>query len=150
MTFKESVRATKQLTNAYRRGLQALRESDRNRLSCATPRRLRGSIDLDSHLAATQLQATRWDYGIGLRHDDTKDRVIWLEVHPASSGHVSEILDKLRWLRDWLRDSAPRLNALPREFVWVSSGPVHLQQGSRQARILASNGMRHPVSHLRI
>jgi hypothetical protein len=63
---------------------------------------------------------------------------------------VEDVLAKVGWLRSWLSRDAPALNALPSEYVWLASGPVHLGSGTRQWRTLAAKGVRLVGRHLRI
>ena len=143
MSFRNAVRATPPVSVAYRPGLQALREIDRKRVSCRDSRKVTGSLDLDGALKAERPHEPRWDYGIGYR-----EGVVWVEVHPASSSHIGDVIAKHDWLKAWLRDEAPRLHELPREFVWVASGAVSLPPGSPQRRRLAQAGIRFAGSHL--
>jgi hypothetical protein len=110
MCFRAAVEATLELKGAYRAGLKALSEPDRSRIVCPKPRRLAGSVNLETALRATHAHDPLWDYAIGWKADSRADRVIWAEVHPASSSHVGSILKKAAWLRTWLKTSAPRLN----------------------------------------
>ena len=146
MSFKKAVRATPSVCAAYQKGLRALRESDRNRITCL--RKLTGSLNLDAALESTCPNATRWDYAIGLVHEKNRDKVCWVEVHPASSKHIQDVLNKFEWLKNWLRSDAPRLNALPREFFWVASGSVALPPGDTKRNLLAQRGIRFAGSHL--
>src|SRR5437870_6011358 len=56
-------------------------------------------------LLAARPDDNRWDYGIGVKNES--EHVVWVEIHPASSNHVHEGIDKLNWLRSWLRSEAP-------------------------------------------
>ena len=141
MTFRDAVTGTNGLTHAYRDGLQALKATDRPRIRCADPRKLTGSVDLDHALSDSHPNDPRWDYGIGVRNRRRSEVVIWVEVHPASSRHIQNVLDKLSWLRRWLASSAPLLDQLPRRFVWVASGKVALPRDSQQRRRLAAEGI---------
>lgn len=150
MTFKAGVMAVPQLQYAYQPGLQALRERDRNQIQCSDTRHLAGSVDLDSALEATHPNDSRWDYGIGHRSGN-KEKAIWLEVHPANSSHVSEVIRKAKWLKVWLGRNTPRLFAMTREengYIWLATGSVSLQRGSRQARQLAMAGVAFPQPRL--
>jgi hypothetical protein len=148
MSFKEAVLATPSVGTAYQKGLQALREADRNRITCRDTRTITGSLNLDAALQSSHPNATRWDYAIGLVHEKGRDRVYWIEVHPASSEHIHDILTKFEWLNNWLRSEAPRRNALHREFVWVASGSVSLPPGDKKRNLLAQRGIRFAGSHL--
>ena len=151
MTFREAVGGTPSLRDAYRQGLQALSARDAKRLRVKDSRRLTGRVNLDEALRAAQPEAPRWDYGIGYRHSH-QEEAIWLEVHPASSRHVDEVLTKLRWLHEWLKGQAPDLHKLTRAgFYWIATdGQVALSRHSPQARRLAKAGLRGPwrVLHL--
>jgi hypothetical protein len=66
-----------------------------------------------------------------------QEMVYWVEVHPANSGAVNEVLSKLTWLNAWLRDSAPRISVS----LWITDEVAVTV--SPQAT--ASGFNRHPV-----
>jgi hypothetical protein len=148
MRFREAVEDTAAIRGQYREGLQGVRNVDRSRLSCATPRRLCGSVDLDGALRLVHPNDPRWDYAIGVSEGVQNDTVIWVEVHPASSCHVEEVLRKLQWLKDWLRYDAPAMGRLPRHFRWIATGTVSFRRGSREEKKIAQRGLRFPVKQL--
>ena len=141
MTFEEAVAGTEELADAYRVGLGALRARDKKRITCNDPRDLGGSLDVDDALSPSRPNDPRWDYGIGTRKGRRRELVVWIEVHPASSRHVRDVLNKLSWLKSWLVASAPLLNKFRRKFVWVASGRVALPQNSPQRKKLAAQGL---------
>jgi len=149
MGFKQAVAATQALEDAYRPGLGALRSADRHRIECANTRRLSGSVNLDEALAGTRPNDPRWDYGIGVRQGGRPERVVWAEVHPAATSNVKEVLRKLAWLKEWLGDSAPQLQRMPAEFVWIASGGVAIPRHAPQFRRLAMSAIRF-TRHLRL
>ena len=67
MRFREAVEKTKSLADAYRPGLQALKNVDRKRIECGNTNNLAGSVDLDGALSNSHSKDPRWDYGIGVR-----------------------------------------------------------------------------------
>jgi hypothetical protein len=142
--FRAAVLATEGLEDAYRTGLNALNAGHKRRIRCRRPNDLAGSVDIDDALLSTHPDSPRWDYGIGVRAQRRHDLVAWVEVHPASSSNVSEVLRKLEWLKQWLRTSAPRLNQLPAGYSWIATDGVHIQAGSRQWRQLAQAGLSPP------
>lgn len=143
MKFREAVLNTPALADAYCPGLQALKRADAEHITCTKPRDLAGSVDVDSALREICPNEPRWDYTIGIKHDLTSDRTIWIEVHPASStGEVNVVIAKLRWLKSWAADAAPDLLSLTREYVWVATGSVAFSQASPQRKKLASAGIR--------
>lgn len=149
MSFRDAVDATPELVGAYRRGLQALRAVDRQKLSLQRPRNLRGSVDLDGALADKYPDANRWDYGIGVQQAGN-DKVYWAEVHPARDGEIGVMLDKLNWLKGWLGNSGTLLNNLPREFIWIASGGIAITPTSPGLRRLATQGLTFRGGHFKI
>jgi hypothetical protein len=151
MTFEAAVRAAASVSDHYRNGLQALRAGDAGCIWCRNPRRLTGSVNVDGALQAAEPDAPRWDYGIGLRRKSAEN-AIWVEVHPASSTSITDMLNKLQWLRDWLRAQAPTLAALTQsDYYWVSTdATIAITPNSPQARRLAAAGLRGPMRILRL
>lgn len=152
MTFRAAVRAIPALVDAYRSGIQALSRADRDRIVCSNTRRLRGSVDIDAALVEALPNDPRWDYGIGHYNGKTEE-AIWVEVHPASSNHVSRVIQKAKWLRAWLGENAAALLGITRDgdgYVWLSSGTVSIQRGSRQAKKLAMAGVSFPRRRLEL
>lgn len=141
MKFKAAVTSTRDIASAYRKGLQALKAADRSRIHCRNPRILCGSIDLDSALRDLFRNEPRWDYGIGIKRTALIEEAIWVEVHPASSHHIDEMLSKLGWLTTWLTRNAPALERMSRRFIWVSSGSISLTAGSPQRKKIAAAGL---------
>ena len=141
MTFKAAVEATPEIQHAWNRGLQALRGRDRDCVQAGDTRRLSGSVDLDTTLRETYPQRARWDYAIGYRRNTGGEIVYWIEVHPANSGSVTEVLAKLNWLKPWLENNAPRLDELRKEFIWISSGRTSFTNTSPQAKRMALQGL---------
>jgi len=152
MTFKAAVEAAPAPVNhAYKPGKQALENRHRKKVDCADPRRLTGSLDLDKALAKEPGYASqpRWDYGIGYRPRNGAEQAVWVEVHPATTGEVSKVLSKLKWLRNWLTKEAGQLERLTSaasspSFVWVASAGVHISSNSPQARQLSANALSMP------
>ncbi|HKI19271.1 MAG TPA: hypothetical protein VKA15_15400 [Isosphaeraceae bacterium] len=150
MKFKDAVVETKGLTHAYPPGLRSLREVDRKRIKCKNPRSLRGSVDLDEALKDANPDDPRWDYGIGVEVNGGTDRAIWIEIHPASHHHINEVLKKHRWLKGWLTSSAPLLNQMDAEFVWIASGKVSIPPNSPLRRKIDAQGIRFAGQWLRL
>ena len=153
MSFRAAVRAAPApVGEAYRDGKRALAGAHRSRVTCADARRLTGSIDLDSALANEGEYASepRWDYGIGYRPDGAGERALWIEVHPADTSQVRQVVKKLHWLRTWLGDDGRELASLTvadrgvPPFVWIATRGVHIPRNSRQARLLRQEGLGMP------
>ena len=153
MRFREAVDATAELRGACLPGLQALKESDRNRIQCADTRRLKGSIDLEVRLKDHYREYPQWDYGIGWLEAAGRECAIWVEVHPASSGHVDDMIRKVTWLKNWLRNHAPCLKSLTRVengYAWVATAGISFRPGSPQAQKLTRAGVSFPQKQLRL
>ena len=133
MRFKGAVDAIPSLKGKCANGLQALEQSHSARIGTRTPRYVRGSVALDRELMSRYPTENRWDYGIGFTVSDMDDRVIWIEVHTANSLHVKPVLEKLRWLRNWLSDEGKPLSVLEATFVWLSTGRVAIPPKSPEA-----------------
>lgn len=146
MSFKTAVAGTPEVSAAYNSGLGALKRVDAARLTVQSPSKLTGSIDLDSTVKDLYPNANRWDYGIGFQHG-TSEKIYWVEVHPATDGEISVISNKLSWLKQWLVNSAPRLNSMNREFVWVASGKTAVTPKSNKLRKLVEQGVTFKGGH---
>lgn len=134
-----------------RDGLRAL-GPDSSRIRAQRARALSGSVNLDAALRGQYPNESRWDYGIGYRLG--KDEVaVWVEVHPAGTSNVEEVLRKLDWLKARLAE-APELNALTvrtdKPFRWVASGSISISANSPQARRLGISDLEPPCKVLRL
>ncbi len=144
MTFRDAVEKTPGLQGAWRSGLQALRGTDGKHVSVEDTQRLAGSVNVDAALTQSHPNDPRWDYAVGHRPTNRKGEVVyWIEIHPARSGEINVVLGKLAWLKSWLHQSAPHLQAMERVFVWVSSGKTSFTLSSPQQKRFALLGLRH-------
>lgn len=119
-----------------------------------------GSVDMDGAFTRSEPKANRWDYGLGMMEPGQPERAVWIEPHSGdSAGEVKKVLAKLDWLEGKLALTAfAKLNTLTEQtrmlgkprFHWLSSGQVGIRVGSREAKMLASRGMRPPSSHLEV
>jgi hypothetical protein len=157
MTFEEAVgTAPAPVCDAYQPGKQALKGDHSNQVTCQDTRRFTGSVDLEAALMqdSAKAQSHLWDYGLGFRQPSGQEVAIWIEVHTASTTEVSVVLRKHAWLRGWLRDEAPALNALTQRggrFVWLATeAGVHIQANSPQARRLRQAGLDLPRHRLEL
>lgn len=151
MTFREAVESCAPIRTFYRSGLRAMGDR-RACVSCDNTRSLTGSVDLDHALRRLYPESPRWDYGIGFRPASQSEVAVWVEIHPASSTHVEDVLSKLRWLRAWLAREAPALMAITKGgFYWIApAGPIAITADSPQAKRLAANGLKGPRRSLEL
>lgn len=104
-----------------------------------------GSVDIDSLTAREYHDANRWDYAIGYN-----GKVFFAEIHPAYTSEVLRVIQKMKWLKVWLQEKAPLLDALPKgnpSFSWIQSGKGGILPGSKQAKLAAANGLK-PIKQL--
>jgi hypothetical protein len=142
--LKDALERTLGLEGAWRGGLQAMPGADKQHVDAEDARRLTGSANVDAALAQSHPNDPRWDYAVG--HSPTNRRgevVYWIEIHPASSREINVVLGKLTWLKSWMKESAPRLQAMEKVFVWVSSGKTSFTSSSPQQKRFALLGLRH-------
>ena len=150
--FQKAVSDTPDLgKHAYHAGLKALTAAHRKRIQQGEARIL-GSINLDGALCQRYPNEPRWDYGIGIQKGN-KPYAIWVEVHPANTSNVSEVLSKLRWLKEWLSSRATQLHALTplqKAYHWIATDGVHITPNSQEARQLAQAGLTMPREVLKL
>ena len=135
-TFKSIVQAIPAIAGAYREGLQALESKDAGKVKPQNPRKLSGSVYLDKCLKTTNPHDARWDYVIGYR-----EKAYFVEVHPANTSNVDEVVKKKKWLDVWLKTNALDLKAMMAgtSYYWIASGKVSILPNSPQARKIAKN-----------
>lgn len=135
-TFKSIVQAIPAIAGAYREGLQALESKDTGKVKPQNPRKLSGSVYLDKCLKTTNPHDARWDYVIGYR-----EKAYFVEVHPANTSNVDEVVKKKKWLDVWLKTNALDLKAMMAgtSYYWIASGKVAILPNSPQARKIAKN-----------
>lgn len=137
--FKEAVESTEDVKDGYCQGLQALKKVDRSKVSCSDTKKIDGSLDIDTNVKSLYPNSDRWDYAISY-----SGKVCYCEVHPAETSEVTKMVGKLAWLKQWLKDKAPYLNALPSyspKYVWVASGRSNVLPTSREAKRISSSGI---------
>lgn len=135
-TFKSIVQAIPAIAGAYREGLQALESKDAGKVKPQNPRKLSGSVYLDKCLKTTNPHDARWDYVIGY-----SEKAYFVEVHPANTSNVDEVVKKKKWLEVWLKTNALDLKAMMAGtgYYWIASGKVAILPNSPQARKIAKN-----------
>lgn len=142
MNFTDAIRNIPEIAHCLKNGLQAL-GGNSNKIKVRTKRDLKGSINIDTCLQRIYPNEPRWDYVLGY-----KDRVFYVEVHPADNTRkVREITAKLGWLRQWRRCSANSLDNMEGKssYHWISTGKTYssIKRGKYRL-LLAKNGIRGP------
>ncbi len=151
MTIGEAAAQTPNLTRAWKPGLEALRTRDRSHIAAQDTRRLSGSADLDSALRQREPNAHRWDFAIGYAHANRGfECIYWVEIHTATDKEVNVVLNKLRWLKQWLKGDGQRLAPFECDYVWISSGTTSFTPTSPRQKQFAVLGLQHKGRVLRI
>jgi hypothetical protein len=114
--FEKAIRNTEDVSDCFYPGLQALGNySSKIR---ASGKLLNGSVYIDACTEPLYRNEKRWDFVIGWR-----DQAYFVEVHPAETGEVKEVLRKLNWLKSWLQRKAPELQKIKanRPYYWIQT-----------------------------
>lgn len=138
--FRQAVEATPEVRNGYRTGLKAMERTDASKVEVSDSRKIDGSLDIDGATKEARPDEARWDYAIGYN-----SRIYFMEVHPACTGNIPEIIKKLTWIKNWLNTPDNKLNVLQKGsplFSWIATDAgVHIPAVSSQYKKLASKGL---------
>ena len=144
--FKKAVEDTPEVQNCYCKGKTAIINREQNKVELDDPGKCGGSLFIDKCLVDQGLYPNdnRWDYAI-----DYKGEVFFVEVHTASTDEVRTVLNKLVWLKDWLTQKAPDINALRAKtpFYWIQSNGYHILKNSSKEREVIQKGIK-PIPKL--
>lgn len=147
MTFKEAVEQTAEISPCFQSGLKAL-GSNSKKIALSKTSHCEGSVDLDSCLSKMYPQSNRWDYCFAY-----KGEVFFVEVHSAITSEVSTVLNKLTWLKKWLKDTAPELNNLKATsktpYYWIQTSSFDILPQSKQYRQAIQAGIK-PIARLEL
>ncbi len=143
--FQIAVEGTDEISTAYHNGIQAIKNCERDKIIAEDSQKIDGSVDIDNTVKHLYPNDNRWDYAVGYN-----GKVCYVEVHPAYTGEVEKIAQKLFWLKEWLNDKAPLLSSLPKAkipFIWLSTSGVHIIPQSRQYKKLSTLGIKLASKH---
>lgn len=137
MSFEEIVKSIDDIKRCYEKGLRAFKGDESKKIRVTNPRLLNGSVGLDFCTVDKYPDDPRWDYIVGY-----KKKVFFIEIHPASTSNVKEVVKKSDWLRKWLKDKGSALKPIisgKEPYRWVATGKVAILRNSKYARELAQN-----------
>lgn len=136
--FRQAVESTADIAGGFRNGLQALGKNS-EKVSADDTKKLSGSVDIDACTRDLYPEDSRWDYAIGY-----ENLSYFVEVHPANTSNVREMIKKANWLRRWLDEKASALKSISGDsvFYWIPSGKCAIAPGSPQSRMLAGSKIR--------
>lgn len=102
-------------------------------------RLLDGSVDIDAAVKKIYPHDSRWDYVVGYN-----GRAYFIEVHPAETRNINEMIAKVKWLRHWLMEKASELKGLHHidVYYWLPSGRVKILKHSNQYHKIAANNLK--------
>lgn len=130
--FQAAVLASPDVSYGYCKGLKALKNNS-SMLKVSDTRKLQGSVDIDESTKKLYPEDARWDYAVGYG-----DKAYFVEVHPANTSNVSEIINKASWLEWWLKEKAKELGKIRNDALfWIPTGKVAILPNSPKFRQLA-------------
>lgn len=135
VSFKDSVNNCDEIKNALKPGLSALKGNSKD-VKAADTKLIEGSVDIDEAVRDKYPEDSRWDYVVGYSNE-----AFFIEVHPAATSNVDEMVKKVKWLKYWLSSVASDLKTLHKKeiYYWIPSGSVKILPGSVQYRKIAAN-----------
>ena len=137
--FQIAVEGTDDVKSGFCVGLQAVKASDRSKISVSLKSQLQGSMDIDSQVKAKYPDSNRWDYVLSFMN-----QLYFFEIHPAETSEVDKVIAKLKWLKEWLKESAPKIDALPKSdipYTWVQSGRFSILPTAKDKLKLSQSGI---------
>ncbi len=147
MFFKKQVESTADIKGCYQRGLQALGNNSQ-KIKVSEKSKLTGSVNLDKCTSSKYPNDPRWDYIIGY-----KEVCYFIELHPASTKNIKEVIKKLDWLKGWLINEGKAIDKIKSKkspYRWIATGGVAILKNSPQARGLAKSGVTYPQGIARL
>lgn len=120
-------------------GLRALAGEHRPKVKCRDSQKTRNilaSVDVDASMRESQPDAPRWDYVIW--YDGIAPYLPCIEVHPANSGHVEDVIRK----RDWLESILAGRGLPDRRYFWVPTADMALPKSGLSFRKISESGIR--------
>lgn len=140
LAFKKAVEATSDVSSGYCQGLSAMKNQDKGRIIVPDSKKIDGSLDIDGATRSIYPIDNRWDYAVCYDGE-----VFYIEVHPASTSDVLVVIQKLDWLKDWLKNHAGKINKLTANvrnpYYWVQSGKFSIIKTSRQYKMAVQRGI---------
>lgn len=134
-TFQIAVANTSDIKIGFCNGLQALKGNSRF-ITVSKPRLLEGSVDIDHCTKNLYPNDARWDYVVGY-----DGKTYFLEIHPANSSDIKEVIKKAQWLDNWLNSKATHLKSIAANnaYYWIASGKFNILKNSPQYRQLSQS-----------
>lgn len=134
-TFVDAVNDCCFLKDTIQPGLRAMGNNAKV-IDINDSKKLHGSVDIDKCTCKHFPNECRWDYVVG--YDGF---AYFIEVHPANTSNVKEMIKKSVWLESFLKSHARLLRDLNNDkvFYWIPSGKHAILKNSPQAKRLAQS-----------
>jgi len=134
-----------ELSSCFKNGSSAVSKSYKKYFDFHSS--INGSVDIDKCLLRKYPSENRWDYMI-LNDSDVEG--YFVEIHPASTGEVSTMIAKKRWLVDRvIKKYFKSIDSNRYKIVWIATKSINIVKNSSHMRRLSQNGLK-PVSYLKV
>ena len=137
-SLEQAVNMTPDVAGKFQIGLTAIKEEYRCKILVPDTRKIQGSLDIDSAMCSRYPHDNRWDYALGYNGE-----TFFIEIHPGVTSEIPVVLSKLTWLKQWLKNNAPRImETCPKNkspYYWVFTNKFAILPNSTPGRILAKN-----------
>lgn len=147
MTFQKAVYSTPEIKSCMQSGLRALGANSK-KVTLLNTSLCEGSITIDRCLSEKYPQDNRWDYCFSY-----EGAAFFVEVHSAITSEVGIVINKLNWLKKWLKENAPELDKLKAKdstpYYWIQASGFNILPQSRQYRAAIQAGIK-PISNLKL
>ena len=134
--LKAAVDKTDDVKGQFRVGLGAIKGNEKQKFVVPDTRKITGSLNIDKSNKEKYPLENRWDYAV-----EYDKETFFIEIHPGSTSEIPIVLAKLEWLKKWLKEKAPAINALkPKDkqpYHWVYTNKFAILPNSKYARQLA-------------
>ena len=137
--FQVAVENTDEVKNGFCAGKQAIKKTDHNKIDVSDNSRLQGSLDIDGQVIALYPEDSRWDYALSY-----SDKIYYLEIHSAETSEIDKVINKVKWLKWWLKNKAIKINVLPKAdhpYIWVQSGRYAILPTAKEKMKLSMAGI---------
>jgi len=98
------------------------------------------SFFIDEYYRVQYPNDNRWDYVV---HNNTQNRYVFIEVHPATTTGVTEVCRKYNWLRDMITVRISELNWYNNirtlEYYWLWTDNNKLNKNAPQYKSLKTH-----------
>lgn len=137
LSFQEAIDRTQDVCGKCQNGLAALGKCSK-KIIVPDVSLIDGSLDIDSSTVSLYPMAHRWDYALSYNGE-----VFYIEEHSAITSQVSVVIEKLKWLKQWLREKAPEINKLSstkkNPYYWIQSSNFSIPKHTRQYKMAVQN-----------